>query len=229
MLEQIIAGGTNCPQCGADVSSVTGRLFGRHHICPACGCPCMTPGWVYLAALAAGAACSLLYAWIGGWQTEGETVLAGLSIGFLSYVGVGTVLMALVPFRVQEGAEWGTPDSPTMRLFGYAPEDVYHAADNALRRAENYQVTDRDPEELILWGEVSGNGLTRARWQRTIPSKYFSLRMEGMSTGGCRMTAVMTAKVGGLERWQRESELDRIAGLIQAELEHFQYPVSGQR
>ena len=55
MLEQIIAGGTNCPKCGAGVSSVTGRLFGRHHICPACGCPCMTPGWVYLAALAAGA------------------------------------------------------------------------------------------------------------------------------------------------------------------------------
>ena len=137
--------------------------------------------------------------------------------------------MALAPLRYRAELGWKAAEAPLEHFFSYDVQDVYHAANNALRRADYYEVTERDPEQKTLWVSKSGNALTRARWQAHEQSLFLSLLAEPLEDGSCRLALNVVPKIGGLEQWERKRELERVVRLIQQELERFSYQTAEQK
>lgn len=231
---------TRCPECGKPVCSFGKRAFSlpvdRKRNCQHCGCGCKTPVWVYLVMIAAAG-----LAGFGAYDFDAHRLPLlywGLSREFFvfffwTYFLSGAVMMVLVPFRSCPEMRRTVPTrgyAPRIRMkktFRYAADHVYAAACSSLRRADNYKILEKRPEERYL--RLSrGGGAPRWRLGYRGTDQTFACWVDlwviPREDGTSEICAAMEKKWGAQD-WEEHSEvLTELCEWIVHDLEIYQYP-----
>ena len=223
---------TRCPVCGGKACGILKRAgvlpIDRKINCRCCGCGCRTPMWVYLVMLAAGALCGFAaYGFdysrlpIFYWELSSDFLLFFL----YGYALSGAAMAWLVPLRpCPEKMRALPPQVRIGRSVPYAAGDVYHAACNALRRADGYEVLERLPERLQVQAEKQSDYSRKP----VETGAYFWLTVQPQDEG-CKLWMDLTPKRGAAHYELTVNELGRVSALVQEELEHFRYPRAAEQ
>ena len=223
-----LARATACPECGRRVCSVLRRicafLGGRVQThCLYCGCPCDTPLPIYITMLAAGAAgaCGAL---ARGGDIRDAIVWLGLGYGL-----TGIPMMVLFPLRARAGTRAVQPLIRLRRPFDYQADDVWHAAQNVLRRRRyHYQVLAADPVRREL--EIR----RKAKWTEGLfrqciqPPYRILVQVEPAEEGGARMVVQLPRGRVEDDLPRAGTELKELCDMIQEELEGYRCPKAGR-